>query len=456
ANGKPFKVVTPSNEYLLIISEKLIKEVMDAPLDKLSLHAVAKEVGPIQLLQPKHTMYGFEWQDKRGLDGIGFVRALRSLLTAHLPALQPNLEHLIKDGLEQELGQKGDDDFTSVRLFGMIKRMITKINCFAFFGEVLSQNNEFTAAALEFPEAVIIAAELLRITPGFLQPLVAAMATKRHRAARTLFRHLEPIVRERLELRHAQAEAGGFLGLHTQTNCMQWLIEASPRKKQWSPERMVGEIVAVWFSSVHQLAMITTFAIEDLFIKESIRCNCSDAVTGRRKALVPCTFSGGSVSLAAGDWVCVPQRAMMHDAQRYSDPDIFDGFRFARANDLLCLGQRSRAVPDDTPSLLTTTNIDWPIWGLWEGSFPGRFYASRILKLMLVHILEQWECKLLDPAATRYTTWRTSIVPREDTVVLFRRSQQATYRLREIIPCNHHQISSTCLAAKLNRLIVQV
>jgi hypothetical protein len=40
---------------------------------------------------------------------------------------------------------------------------------------------------------------------------------------------------------------------------MQWLIDTSPRKNLWSLERMVGEILAVWFGSVHQLAMVSCF-----------------------------------------------------------------------------------------------------------------------------------------------------------------------------------------------------
>lgn len=41
-----------------------------------------------------------------------------------------------------------------------------------------------------------------------------------------------------------------------QMDCMQWLIDTSPRKNPWTPARMVGEIMAVWFGSVHQLAMV--------------------------------------------------------------------------------------------------------------------------------------------------------------------------------------------------------
>jgi hypothetical protein len=47
-------------------------------------------------------MHGFEWQDQRGVEGTGFVRALRSLLTSHLRDFQPDLERLVKDFLDNE------------------------------------------------------------------------------------------------------------------------------------------------------------------------------------------------------------------------------------------------------------------------------------------------------------------------------------------------------------------
>lgn len=48
-------------------------------------------------------MHGFEWKDRRGVEGTGFVRALRCLLTAHLPIVLPNLTSAIADFFEREL-----------------------------------------------------------------------------------------------------------------------------------------------------------------------------------------------------------------------------------------------------------------------------------------------------------------------------------------------------------------
>ncbi|KAI0879528.1 cytochrome P450 [Hypoxylon argillaceum] len=440
AKGKTFIVPTPSNDYLMVTSSELIREVTEAPPASLSLHAVAKE-----MLQPKYTMQGFEWQDQRGLEGTGFVRALRSLLTSHLPYFQPSIDMIIRDSLANELKSSGENGFVPVRIFPAVKRIVTRANSLVFFGQQLSENDQFTAAALEFPQIVIFAAEVLRITPGFLRSFVASLATNRHRAANILCRHLEPIVRE------PDHSCFGKITLNERpkVDCIQWIIDTSPRKNPWSPMRMVGEIMAVWFSTVHQLAMTATYMVQDLclhdeyieplrqelrdylvlqakpgalidverlplldsFIKESIRCTNADAISCRRKALSPYVLQDGS-RVEKGDWVCIPQLAMMHDAQRYASPHEFRGFRFAQANEAMKEGRMTAEVPDIAPASLTTATVEWPMWGLGIATCPGRFYASLVLKLVALQILDEWECKMI---------WRSSIVPRTSTVVLFRR-----------------------------------
>ncbi|PON28687.1 cytochrome P450 [Trichoderma gamsii] len=375
AHGKPFKISTPANDHLLVTSLDLIMELVEAPRQRLSLHAVAKEI-----LQPKYTMHGFEWQDRRGVEGTGFVRALRSLLTSHLQDFQPDLERLVRDCLEMEFRNIRSDGFAHVALFPVMKRLVTKVNCFVFFGEELSQNAEFTAAALEFPQDVIFAAEFLSITPSFMRPLVASIATNRHRAAKTLYQHLVPIVEQRLAARDLQPHR------ITPMDCMQWLIDTSPRKNPWTPARMVGEIMAVWFGSVHQLAMTPTYAIQHLCSHPErsvyymhvylVSYKTTDhvmalLVTCRRKALSSYTFHDGS-TLSKGDWVCIPQQAMLQDGTRYKDAHIFDGFRFARANAQLQQLQQLQPcaeVPDQKASRLTHVSPDWPIWGLGNMSW---------------------------------------------------------------------------------------
>ncbi|EHK99466.1 hypothetical protein M7I_4623 [Glarea lozoyensis 74030] len=71
AGGKPFEVLAPDNRYVFVSSLKHIKELDSAPDTVLSLQAASK-----QMLQPVYTMTGFNWFDRRGTEGVGFVRAL--------------------------------------------------------------------------------------------------------------------------------------------------------------------------------------------------------------------------------------------------------------------------------------------------------------------------------------------------------------------------------------------
>lgn len=43
-----------------------------------------------------YTMSGFNWFDRRGTEGVGFIRALRTLLTNNLPQILPDLSNIIR------------------------------------------------------------------------------------------------------------------------------------------------------------------------------------------------------------------------------------------------------------------------------------------------------------------------------------------------------------------------
>jgi cytochrome P450 len=89
----------------------------------------------------------------------------------------------------------------------------------------------------------------------------------------------------------------------------------------------------------------TKFPLLDSFLRESMRHSTSDSISGRRKVLKPFVFSDGTEA-KLGDWVCVPQAAMNRDAQYYSNPEVFDAFRFINS------------------SRLTDAKFPWMIWGL--------------------------------------------------------------------------------------------
>lgn len=53
------------------------------------------------MLQPMYTMHGFNWFDRRGTEGVGFIRALRTLLTNNLPHILPDLSIIIRSRMRE-------------------------------------------------------------------------------------------------------------------------------------------------------------------------------------------------------------------------------------------------------------------------------------------------------------------------------------------------------------------
>ena len=148
-------------------------------------------------------MQGFEWKDQRGVEGTGFVRALRCLMTSQLPNLLPSLRCTLENEMMAELKHcqtfKGEQvsvysskplqtnlfhlGETHLKVFPSVKRIVAKTNSLFFFGdelcrlfgqvlcndaELVAQNPDFTDAALRYPQDVFVAGEAVRSVPQVL------------------------------------------------------------------------------------------------------------------------------------------------------------------------------------------------------------------------------------------------------------------------------------------------
>lgn len=51
---------------------------------------------------------------------------------------------------------------------------------------------------------------------------------------------------------------------------------------------------------------------------------------------------------------------------------------------------------------------------------PGRFYGAAMMKVMLSQVIIKYDCELVNKDAPRWWTWRSSMLPKEDTMVIFR------------------------------------
>ncbi|KAI1822652.1 cytochrome P450 [Xylaria intraflava] len=442
ANGQPFEVLAPDNRYVFVTTEKHIKEIDSAPDTVLSLQAASK-----QMLQPNYTMHGFNWFDRRGTEGVGFIRALRTLLTNNLPQILPDLSTIIRVRLHElhsnsplVHGQKHS------QLYPMIIKLVVLSNAVSFFGKDLAKSEQFMSSALAYIEETLICAEIIRLVPKKIAWLVGGIISRRLRSQKIIFDSLLPIAEQRC-LEREQKKLGQAVPPHA--DCIQWIMETSPSQKPWSAARIVHELMAIWFGSVHALSTTITFAIHDLclhpeyvnplreellrdyhtfertatglslldsFIKESARLTPVESMSTRRSALQPFTLSDGTV-VNVGDWACTPVRAIMQNAEFYPEALAFNGFRFVDQSRVgIASGNFKFLQPK--PSKLTDVDNTWHVWGTGRMACPGRFYAVAVMKVIMGQIILNYDCDLPDKKESRYLSWRSTVLPKHKTVVV--------------------------------------
>ncbi|RYO83042.1 hypothetical protein DL762_006318 [Monosporascus cannonballus] len=428
SNGQPYEVPTPDTRYVFVSAPKHIEEIDRAPDDVLSLQAASKH-----MLQPKYTMHGFIWSDLRGTEGVGFERSLRVILTSHLPSILHKLNRYTKarfDLLQQESpivqGSRRS------KLYPMMKKVVVVANAHAIFGEELGKNEEFLDTALNFVDQTVYGAEPLRLLPKFLVPIFGRIMASQFSCDKKMFGIMLPVVEQRF-LERDQKRIGHKVPHHD--DCLQWIMETSPKKNPWSPMRVIWELMAIWFGSVHSLSVTSSNAIYDLclqpeylqplrdeinahydgflqsgsglplldsFLKESARLNPVETMSTRRCAIRPFTFSDGT-KLGVGDWACTPVYAIMKDSEHYPEPLKFNGFRFVDPKVLegKATNEQLRRPAQPKPSQFADVDNTWQIWGTGRMACPGRFYASALLKVIVAQIIANYDFELPDPATTR-------------------------------------------------------
>ncbi|KAK0653142.1 cytochrome P450 [Cercophora newfieldiana] len=444
AGSKPFEVLAPDARYIFVTTPEHVKEI-DSAETELSLYYASR-----QILQPQYTMHHFGWFD-RPLEGVGFVRALRVHLTNRIPSLLPGMREMVKERFaELQMRNPVVGGVTHTPLVKTIIKTVVLLEAHAIFGPELAQNEEFLENAVLYIEQLALCAEIIRACPEWMAPFLGRLIGRWHTAQRFIFESLMPIVTRRCQERE-MASRGESVPKHD--DCIQWLLDSATSKVQRTPKGVAHELMAIWFAALHPISVTIIYALEDLclhpeciqpirdeihaqysdfesttqglplldsFIKESARLSPVESQSVRRRAIAPFTLSDGT-KLSVGDWACTPVTSMMQDGRYYPSPLQFSGFRFAPPEVVASIGVDAYlASPrQEKPSKLIEGDQTFYMWGVGKQSCPGKFYASALAKVVISHLVDEYDIKLVDPTAPRWWTWRTTRVPNEETMAIF-------------------------------------
>ncbi|KAI9647910.1 hypothetical protein NHQ30_004299 [Ciborinia camelliae] len=340
SHEKPFEVLAPDARMLFVSDPAHIKELDNAPANFLSLNGATKH-----MLQPLYTMNGFNWFDRRGVEGVGFP----------LP----------------DLGTLTNAKFSEMRAKNPV------VNSF---------KDKFISSALTYVEQTLINAEIVKLMPVFMLPLVGGILSRRLSAHRTFFSCLIPVAKEHVRERELQ-KIGHTVPKHA--DFISWIIETAPKGQPWSAERVIYELITIWFGSVHILSTTIVYAIHDLcFHPEDIG----------------------------------PMREELKD--QYAEFErsgkglpLLDSFMKESAR-LTPVESNARAK-QPTPSKITDVDNSFLMWGTRRMSCPGRYYATAFIKVVLAQLILNYDFGLVEPGAPRWMIWRAVRVPKSKTMGVF-------------------------------------
>ncbi|KAH8732405.1 cytochrome P450, partial [Phaeosphaeriaceae sp. PMI808] len=297
--------------------------------------------------------------------------------------------------------------WTEVNSFDFATGIVTHANAVIFFGTELASDSAFINVAMRYPNGLFIMAELLRFLLESLRPLAAKALKKKFNSPEILVSDLMPLVQGRMD----KVRAGTN---QPHRDLVQFFIDSGRRKMMWSAHRIVQVILGVWFASVHQPALTMVSILEgldaqletlrciredgentathidhlsllDSFLKESARLHLSDSITARGEAIKPFTFND-STRLEKNDAACIPLEALMQDGRHYADAQHFDAYRHM---DKEAGTSRSR---------FSEPSLNFPLWGLGRHACPGRYYSARLLKLMVAHLVSEYDIEMAGQA----------------------------------------------------------
>ncbi|KAI9690295.1 MAG: hypothetical protein M1822_009256 [Bathelium mastoideum] len=406
------------NEPVVIRSSNAIQELSEA--SSLSQRAVYADIFGFQFTL-SHDEVAWDPNEQINLRYRLFARAIRINGVPQIKAIHPWLQQKAEKMLANKL---------NTQLTGNTERP------------------EFDEASAAFYSETVKLMGAFQVTPSFMKNrYVYSLVTHDGRATKTLFNHLHQALASKDQ--PEEASQGELEQLTMFSN----MFQASKESRYWSASLLIQATLGIWFAASHQPWINLHFVflelcarpeyievlraevanaslsgktdydrlmqlpILDSFIKESVRLNPLDKMAIRRKALKPYTFAHGGQHLEVGQIACVPAWDIMHDAETYPDPNVFDGYRFVRKATATKDGQENKV----NGTGFADSTKEFPIWGYGSKACPGRWHASFVIKLALVNLIERYDFRLEGEPSSYKWFWETFQMPYESSKVLMKR-----------------------------------
>jgi len=401
--GKPFKVPASAHP-IVILPLKYINEVKSLPESKLSFNGEVYE-----RFMGEYTGFG-------ALNST-LIHSVKVDLTRNISKTLEMLQDEMKFAAEQNIGPCVD--WTPIHVYGRVLRIVALISGRVFVGAPLCRDEEWINISINYTVDSMKAAYMLWTYKPWQRPFVAPiikeprLIQKHYTDAKRL---LSPIIQGRLHemknpdferpddmiqwaIENAKERADDILhqadthlnvslaAIHTTTmNASHVLYDIAARPEYIAPLREELERVLREDNGKLIKTSMTKLRKLDSIIKESQRFSPVGLVQMHREVRSDIRLADGTV-LPKGLFIALPSHNINMDESVWEKPEKFDGFRF----------EKMRSKPgNENKYQFVTTGADNLNFGHGIHACPGRFFASNEIKVLLTHILLNYDIKLID------------------------------------------------------------
>lgn len=159
-------------------------------------------------------------------------------------------------------GPKSADDYTSVKAFDLILRLVSFIAARHFVGSLLCEDEEWLSTALAYTENAFKTIIFLRIFPDWAKPLVSIFIPYSYRVTRALKkakRLIIPLILERRELEKNDPE------YVKPEDFLQYLMDGA-NQIEGRPDKAAHRLLILTLAAVHTTSMAATQTLFDLCV----------------------------------------------------------------------------------------------------------------------------------------------------------------------------------------------
>ncbi|KAF8888638.1 cytochrome P450 [Infundibulicybe gibba] len=449
-DGRPFAIPTLSG-YIFYLGPEYLERIRTSTDDMFNAQ-LSMEEG----LQLKHTMNAAQMQNPYQ------AAVARTDVTRAVPSFIPEVAEEAALTLDHALHSQDGKASASVPVFEAMAHAVARISNRVIFGVELCRNEGFIHAIVRFAETIPVMAPPLRWTPRMLRPLGQGgifHTVADPRGKREAYRYIVPYMQEFLKKRETME--------HDQNTFAEFMTKAAPPGE--TAKGLAMRLMNLNFGAIHTSTIFITQALYELVLLpkadiEGIRAEIRYALESEggewnKAALQKCRqidsmlkevgrvyglmFSeplilwtvvvvimprlaalgrvamqgvdlGDGTSIPPGMIIGMDIQAIHFDPKIYPDPERFDAFRFSRLRE-------NQAV--DTKYGFSTINAEYLPFGMGRHACPGRFFAAMELKIMLAHILLNYDFALPPGQTERPKTFEMNggIVPDPKAHLIFTR-----------------------------------